>query len=338
MKYSEFKDGEYVIPDLPVGGEYNVKELNAETLVAGYKLLATSTTSGEGTIAKDPEVVVKLTNNYAQEVGKISVKKTVEGVDSGDKSKVKDKEFIFTITNKDDKSIKVTLKVKDGETKTTGDLPLGKYTVSETTVASIDGYELVSKAADQTVEIKEDGRTVSVTEVNKYKKEDKYGSVILYKEDSSDNHRLEGAQFGLYKSDGSEVGKYWTNYEGSIFVGGLPYGDYYFREISAPAGYDRTEDLFRFTISSSNTQAVTIVAKNSKHHEEHQEEKRDVLGAVRDVGQAVLGASRGVLGATRTGDDSHALLAGFISLGSLAGIFTWLIVWFIKRRKRNAAA
>ena len=60
--------------------------------------------------------------------------------------------------------------------------------------------------------------------------------------------------------------------------------------------------------------------------------------SVRDVGQAVLGATRGVLGATRTGDDSHALAAGFVTLGSLGGIITWLIVWFIKRRKRNAAA
>ena len=66
--------------------------------------------------------------------------------------------------------------------------------------------------------------------------------------------------------------------------------------------------------------------------------QQQVLGAVRDVGEAVLGVTRGVLGAPRTGDDSHALAAGFATLGSLAGIIVWFIVWIMKKRRKNKAA
>ena len=92
------------------------------------------------TLTTDGETVVadEFTNVYGKKVGKISVKKVVSGVDEADADKVIDKEFIFTITNKADASITTTLTVKDGETKTTGDLPLGEYTITETSYAEIE--------------------------------------------------------------------------------------------------------------------------------------------------------------------------------------------------------
>ena len=81
MYYIQFTNGSYTIKNLPVG-EYQVTETNADTVIAGYTLLA-STTSASGTIDKGGTATVALTNNYEQDLGSLVISKTWSGVPDG---------------------------------------------------------------------------------------------------------------------------------------------------------------------------------------------------------------------------------------------------------------
>ena len=170
----ELKDGQSKeITGLTYGTSYKVVEdtTDLDDFVVSY-------TREEGTIENDPVTAV-VTN--ARKVGKISVTKTVDGVPEG--SIPADATFTFTITNVDDASISKTLEVKAGETKTAENLPLGTYTVSETTQATIPDYVFDSvEIAPISVTLNSNDQLVAVSATNHYKEGPKETSLTVEKE------------------------------------------------------------------------------------------------------------------------------------------------------------
>ena len=144
------------------------------------------------------------------------------------------------------------------------------YTLRE--VSAPTGYKV---APDQTFTFKK-GETTVVT----MRDEKITGSVKLRKLDATTRATLEGAEFALYREDGSRVyasgtagsyrysetssnGRFVVNAAGELEVTDLPYGSYYFTETVAPAGYIRSTDRFSFSVLTDG-ETVEVVALNAK--------------------------------------------------------------------------
>lgn len=126
-------------------------------------------------------------------------------------------------------------------TLTLSNIPLGSYTIQETTTP--EGY--VPDPTLRTVNITEDGQTVQISVENTPIR----GSLEIIKKDVYDEIPLMGAGFRLYDSAGTQVAEGYTNAEGKLSFEGLALGNYTFREFKAPKGYILDESVHTFTIS-----------------------------------------------------------------------------------------
>ncbi len=94
------------------------------------------------------------------------------------------------------------------------------------------------------------------------------GYVELLKKDKETGSALAGAEFALYKADGTPVGTYKTDASGKIAaaaIGALEYGKYYFTEKSAPAGYSfDASKKYEFSITKSTDVAVEVAVDNER--------------------------------------------------------------------------
>ena len=151
------------------------------------------------------------------------------------------------------------------------DLPIGSYYLQE--IATNEAYIL-----DETkypIDFSYQGQEIATVEivanngqaiVNNLKK----GQVELIKESDFPqgaldqgftNLPLEGAVYGIYSTDGREVGKLTTDIKGYAKSDLLPYGSYYLKEIKAPFGYEVNENEYHFVISADG-EVITITAKD----------------------------------------------------------------------------
>lgn len=81
----------------------------------------------------------------------------------------------------------------------------------------------------------------------------KKGKIKLIKTDEIGIVRLQGAEFTLYKDDGSVIQEGLTTDEnGELTVENLEWGKYYFKETKAPTGYGLSEETIRFSVNSIN--------------------------------------------------------------------------------------
>lgn len=151
------------------------------------------------------------------------------------------------------------------------DLPIGSYYLQE--IATNEAYildetkypiDFTYQGQDTaTVEIVANNGQAIVNELQK-------GQVELIKESDFPtgaleqgfvNHPLEGAVYGIYSTDGTEVGRLTTDITGHAKSELLPYGSYYLKEISAPFGYEINETEYHFVISTDG-EVITITAKD----------------------------------------------------------------------------
>lgn len=91
------------------------------------------------------------------------------------------------------------------------------------------------------------------------------GAVRLTKYEQGTENRLANAVYDLYRADGTRLPqRYTTDTQGEILVQQLAPGDYFFREVSTPYGYDFSsqENILSFTIPAGETEEQQLRAEN----------------------------------------------------------------------------
>ena len=227
--------------ELPYGS-YTVAEVSAPS---GYEL------SGEAknvTIDSNGEII-ELTFKNSKLLGSIAIEK----VDSED-SEIKLKGAEFKVLNSDGEEVGNIVTGEDGK-GSLGSLPYGEYTVIETKAP--DGYELSLDLV--VVEVNSKAvvyKTITNTKI--------LGKINILKVDSADeNIKLPGAVFEVKDSEGTVVDTITTDENGVGTSKELPYGSYTVAEVSAPSGYELSEESKNVTIDS-NGQIIELTFKNSK--------------------------------------------------------------------------
>ena len=117
-------------------------------------------------------------------------------------------------------------------------LPIGKYTLREETAPA--GY-LVAK--DVLFTVKDSGIE------QKVEMKDDYTKVEITKSDITDGKPVIGAKLTILNQDGKEV-ESWVTEEKPHYIEKLPVGDYTLREVTAPDGYLKAEDV-KFTVKET---------------------------------------------------------------------------------------
>lgn len=137
------------------------------------------------------------------------------------------------------------------------DLPYGKYTISE--ASAPEGFELNTGSFPFT--ISENGATVTVNDGVPIVNKRTLGSVTWKKSDEGGN-ALSGSEWELTGPDGTSATVVDNQTpdgdpaDGAFRVEGLTWGNYTLVETKAPAGYQRLDTEFSFTIDGAHLQAV----------------------------------------------------------------------------------
>ena len=205
VTYNEFdQDGIYTLSDLPTG-TYQVVENGAEDLYEGYKLSTTySVTDGKTEVTSVGTAGVTVTNTYSSKTGTLEVTKTVNGLTLTEEQK---KALTFTVNGPNGYSSSKTYDQFVNGSWKLENLPLGKYTVTETN-ADMEGYKLTTTysvdGGKVTVTNKE---TATITITNDYTKT-KDILVKISKVDSDTYEVLGGAHLQVLGSDGKVVAEW----------------------------------------------------------------------------------------------------------------------------------
>ena len=231
--------------ELPYGS-YTVAEVSAPS---GYEL------SGESknvTIDSNGQII-ELTFKNSKLLGSIAIEK----VDSED-SEIKLKGAEFKVLNSDGEEVGNIVTGEDGK-GSLGSLPYGEYTVIETKAP--DGYEL---SLDLVV-VEVNSKAVVYKTITNTKILGKIlGKINILKVDSADEGvKLPGAVFEVKDSEGTVVDTITTDENGVGTSKELPYGSYTVAEVSAPSGYELSEESKNVTIDS-NGETIELTFENTK--------------------------------------------------------------------------
>ena len=119
-----------------------------------------------------------------------------------------------------------------------------KYAVNKATI-TYDAYNLAA-------ELEQEGVVLSTADM-KVKLLSSVGKMTLRKVDHTSGSSLNGAVFSVYNSNGKViVDQQKVNNIGSISISGVPYGTYYYEEISAPDGYIKSEGADTLRVDGEN--------------------------------------------------------------------------------------
>ena len=166
---------------------------------------------------------------------------------------------------------------------------LGRIVISNVRTGNYAWEELKAPAGYQKVAGKHAFTVDSINEITNIENKRIHGSVTLTKYDHDDsNHKvLSGAEYALYKSDGTRVtitkaGSSYsyaesgkdstcvTGNNGTLTVSGLPWGNYYFLEVKAPVGYELNEEKVTFSIGKDQYDSLTDTIHTEVSQEDEQ--------------------------------------------------------------------
>lgn len=213
VKLSEFKPGTdgtytYEMPYCVPGATYTVNEskMNVEGFDCATKVNNTDSTSGSATIEKGKTKTIAFTNVYTLSAKNLTIEKKVDGQKPENLSaefsfKIEGPENAngdYTITGKTEKVTftngKANITINGESSITIEKLPLGTYTVTETSMGNVDHYTWTTlenaKTGDATLLAGQDG-TVTIT--NTLKKNPK----VTVKKEVTGNMSQKSDSFGF---------------------------------------------------------------------------------------------------------------------------------------------
>ena len=129
------------------------------------------------------------------------------------------------------------------------DLEDGTYTVEE--ISAPSGYEKTDEIYEFTID--DNNRDVKVTIENKAIEK----LVNILKVDAATGKPLSGATLVVKDSEGNVVEEFVTSEEPHTIIG-LKDGTYTVEEIKAPEGYNKSDEIYKFTISDKTPTALVI--------------------------------------------------------------------------------
>ena len=182
-KFTEGSDETYTmtIEGLSPNTTYSVTESGAE--VEGYDLDAQGTTTTTETVGKGETKSVSITNNYTRAVQNLTITKAVSGADDAFGLNVNNIDYTFTITPSEDVTVKDgeygnatfsnnkgTVTIKGANSVIIPGLPVGTYTVTETSRSSEpEGYDFDDSTVTTGTATLTSANAGEVTITNKYK-------------------------------------------------------------------------------------------------------------------------------------------------------------------------
>ena len=184
------------------------------------------------------------------ELGISSSKITVVKIDSVTKQPIAGAVLVL----KDANGKEITRWTSEINAHVVKNLPNGNYTITEESAPK--GYLINKKATEFT--INNSNRNIKITIEDAPKKV----VVNITKIDQETNAPLAGAVLAVKKADGTEVARFTTS-DTSYTLTDLENGTYYVEEISAPAGYIRSDKTVEFTIDDDHL-SHQIVFANAK--------------------------------------------------------------------------
>lgn len=257
--------------DLPLG-HYTMKETKTPSgLAMNHKVYEIELKKGEDNkvidISLDIENSVIDTEINVYKVGEMLNpkdgtfgynKKPLEGIYFGIYTDEDIKDYAGKTVLPKDSLIGAIKTNKDGKATLRGALVSGKYYYKE--LQTLEGYELDEEKHPFELVLENEPHTVfDVNKENPALNKLIKAKVTLIKEDAANQKRLAGAEFDLYTSKNEHLGTYTTNQNGEIVIENLAYGDYYFVEKKAPAGYQKLSEKVEFSMKGKD---VTITCKN----------------------------------------------------------------------------
>ena len=175
-------------------------------------------------------------------------------------------------------------------------VPAGNYTLVE--VSAPEGYTIKNKSTNVTVKANE---KTPVKVVN-----DRItGKIIITKVDDL-ARPLGNVVFEVYNSKGQAVGQMKTDAQGKASMT-LDYGKYYFKEISAPAGYTVDSTLYNFSVTNENRtfyqtvvnetyKGALVIVKKDDNNNPIENVKFNILNSNGEVIKTITTNARGVAG------------------------------------------
>ncbi|MDY3706302.1 SpaA isopeptide-forming pilin-related protein [Vagococcus lutrae] len=238
-KVTTDKDG-YARVNKVVTGEYTVKETNKPTeyLVSGLSKDGQIITVKKEHDNKNNPVVLTNTRNIF----------TLTKVDEKGKA-IKSKKTTFSLS-KDGVDLREVKTDESGKLVLRG-LEKGNYELVETTAPT--GYIKNPSPIKFAVTGEETGE-VLLGENGKWT--NYQGSVFLQKEDIHGTP-LEGAEFGLFDKNGTQIDKTNSALDGKVSFSGIAPGKYYIQETKAAPGYLLNDQKVLFEVTNSSEKKIT---------------------------------------------------------------------------------
>lgn len=263
------KDGHKLpIGELPINKEFtieiskeNVKKISS---INNFKIGAKiSLESKYATTWKSPDILIQditkldwLTRTVNID-NKLNISSDLKGQIKIIKQDSKSNELlngaIFNIKDKTGLIIETTKPTNNGVV-ISNELPLGEYKLEE--ITSPENYIISKEDIDVNL------NTIGALEVivkNEKALENK-GSVELTKIDKETKEVLEGAVFELYKeNETTPIQTFTTDANGKIKIENFKIGNYFFKEIQAPIGYEIDQNnIYNFEIKNGEVTQITI--------------------------------------------------------------------------------
>ena len=196
----------------------------------------------------------------------------------------------------------------------------GSYIFKE--VSAPEGYYLNPEVYQFTVK---GGTIEGDTVIPNYKK----GTMVISKVDVTTAEELPGAQIEITDKDGNRIYCGVSDEHGKVYFEVPAPGEYRFREVAAPEGYELNETIFSFTVFEDGSIIGDCTITDQKHYgtitaSYETDRKGD--------GDLTVGTLRH---APKTGDESHLFELFFMWLLSVGGILLFGFRHWMRRKKRN---